>query len=375
MSKIIISPRTIVISAINLNKGGTLTILRDCLQYLSTLASEDNYRIVALVYKQELADYPNIEYIETQWPKKRWINRLWFEYISMNKISREIGAVYLWLSLHDTTPNVVAERRAVYCHNSFPFYKWKWRECFFAPKIVLLALFSSFIYQKNIHRNDFVIVQQQWLKDAIRHLFDLSAAKIVIASPKINKDEILYNHKQSLIKEYSFIYAASPDSHKNFECICQAVEILEKKRLSNFKVIITVGGKENKYAKWLMKSWGHCSALNFVGFLDRTTLFGYYSTCNCLIFPSKVETWGLPISEFSSYQKPMLLSDLPYAKETAAGNQQVAFFDPDRPDVLAQQMQQLIEGDLSFLKMVPKLPLEEPVAHSWDELFRILLKP
>ena len=56
--------KTIVISAVNLRKGGTLTILRNCLEYLSTLAQTGEYRIVALVHRKELALYPGIEYIE-----------------------------------------------------------------------------------------------------------------------------------------------------------------------------------------------------------------------------------------------------------------------------------------------------------------------
>ena len=51
--------------------------------------------------------------------------------------------VYLWLSLHDATPRVVAERRVVYCQTSFPFYKWSWRDFLFDYKIVLFAYTNS----------------------------------------------------------------------------------------------------------------------------------------------------------------------------------------------------------------------------------------
>ena len=53
--------KTIVVSAVSLRKGGTLTILQDCLCYLSALAADGNYRVIALVHKRELADYPHIE--------------------------------------------------------------------------------------------------------------------------------------------------------------------------------------------------------------------------------------------------------------------------------------------------------------------------
>ena len=56
--------KQIVISAVNLRKGGTLTILRQCLAFLSEWAPAHGYRVMALVHKQELADYPNIQYID-----------------------------------------------------------------------------------------------------------------------------------------------------------------------------------------------------------------------------------------------------------------------------------------------------------------------
>lgn len=368
--------KTIVISAVNLNRGGTLTILRDCLAFLSSLAEGGNYRVVALVYKKESADFDHIEYIETEWSKKLWINRLWYEYVAMKKISKEIGPVYLWFSLHDTTPNVLAKRRAVYCHNPFPFYKWKWRELVFAPKIVLFALFSKFIYRKNIRENDFVIVQQQWIKGAFKSMFQLPKDKVVIALPDRPDDHKLeYKDTQIDKKEYSFLYAASANSHKNFEVLCEAAAILEKEGFVNFKVYLTIGSKENKYAAWLNKNWGaNVPSLQFIGFQDKKSLFDLYGSSDCLVFPSKVETWGLPISEFSAFDKPMFLADLPYAHETAAGTQQVAFFEPDSPERLAEYMKRLIQGDVSFLNAVPAVQHEGPVTHSWEELFDILLE-
>jgi glycosyltransferase involved in cell wall biosynthesis len=365
--------KTIVVSAVNLTMGGTLTILRDCLSYLSILAERGDYRIVAIVYKRELVNFPNIEYIETQWPKRRWINRLWFEYVSMKKISKQLDPVYLWLSLHDTSPNVLAQRRAVYCHNSFPFYKWKIRECFFAPKIVLFALFSRFIYQKNIKQNDYIIVQQQWMKKELAGMFGLNKEQFVVALPNLPKGEkttVTLKNKDV----FSFIYAAAPDSHKNFECLCRAAEILEAESGVDFTVRITLSGKENRYAQWIAKRWaGRVKSLKFIGYQNRRSLFQYYEKSDSLVFPSKIETWGLPITEFASFQKPMLLADLPYAHETAAEVEHIAFFNPDNPDELANHMRRLIVGDRSFLQKVKRLHNDGPIVNHWKNLFDVLL--
>ena len=91
--------KTIVVSAVNLRQGGTLTILRDCLCYLSNLSEEQNIRVVAIVHKKELCDFPNVEYIELPDVVKGWHKRLWCEYVTMYKISKRLQPIALWLSL------------------------------------------------------------------------------------------------------------------------------------------------------------------------------------------------------------------------------------------------------------------------------------
>ena len=369
--------KTIVVSAVNLKVGGTLTILRNCLQHLSILAETGDYRIVALVYKKELAFFPNITYIEMQWPKKYWINRLWCEYITMRKISANLSPVYLWMSLHDTTPSVRAEKRVVYCHNSFSYYKWKKQDLIFAPKIVLFALFTNLIYRTNIHKNSYIVVQQEGMKKGFMKSFGIQADTIIIAPPSLSGEKMkeFTPEVSSGLRDYVFIFAATPDSHKNFECICQAAKIVkEQLGIDAFKVYITIKGDENRYAKWLFRKWGNGKTnVEFIGYLDRQSLYAYYNQSNCLIFPSKVETWGLPITEFAAFDKPMLLSDLPYTRETASGCNKVAFFNPDDPYELAGQMGKLMQGDASFLADLEKKNLPLPVARSWQELFNILL--
>ena len=369
--------KTIVVSAVNLNRGGTLTILRECLAHLSRLAQTEHYRVVALVYQKEPVYYPGIEYMELQWPKKSWINRLWCEYVTMKKISEELAPVFLWVSLHDTTPTVAAQRRVVYCHNSFPFYRWRLQELFFAPKVVLFALFSKYAYRTNIGKNNYLVVQQQWFRQALTALFGLDEKKIIVAPPSVTPTEV--NAPISRSKKdgtYRFFYAAAADSHKNFECICRAARILEKTiGKGKFEVCLTLKGHENVYARWLYLLWGRkVSSLRWVGYLDKESLYNRYAECDCLIFPSKVETWGLPITEFAAFNKPMLLADLPYAHETAAGCEKVHFFNPESCWMLATAMKQLIEGHAGLLKEADAVVPPPPVANSWEELFNKLLE-
>lgn len=367
--------KTIVVSAVNIRKGGTLTILRNCLEYLSGLAQSGNYRVVALVHKKELAYYPCIEYIELSWTIKSWFLRIWCEYVTMNSISKQLSPVYLWLSLHDTTPNVKAERRAVYCHNPFPFYPWKWKELLLNYRIVCFAWFSQYIYRINLHKNYRVLVQQQWIREEFMKMFHLPMEKIIVTLPTPVSSIPCMDKPKSQFKVYTFLYPSYGDIHKNFELLCRATALLEKEiGHGRFKVILTLSGTENKYTQWLYKEWGKNESLEFAGFMDKKRIYDTYAQADCLVFPSKVETWGLPISEFAEFGKPMLLADLPYAHETAAGSKQAAFFAPNDAEKLKEYMKRLVLHDTSFLTAVPLQDIKMPKASTWKELFNLLLK-
>lgn len=365
--------KTIVVSAVSLRKGGTLTILKDCLCYLSALAGRGEYRVIALVHKQELADYPGIEYIEMPDIIKGWGRRLWCEYVTMRQLSRKLAPVYLWLSLHDTTPWVVAERRAVYCQTSFPFYQWSWRDFRFDYKIVLFALFTRFAYRLNVHQNDYLIVQQEWLRTGFSRILGVKKEKFIVTPPE--RKDIQAVAEDIKLPCYTFFYASTPDCHKNFELLCAAASLLEQETgAGRFRVVLTISGKENNYAQWLYKKYGGVDSIDFAGFMSKEKLFGYYNAVDCLVFPSKVETWGLPVSEFMVNGKPMLLADLPYAHETATGGKAVAFFELSTPRMLKEQMRKLLERDFSILTPVLPSGKQEPYARSWEDMFNILLK-
>lgn len=367
--------KTIVVSAVNLRKGGTLTILRDCLSYLSKVNQGNNYRIIALVHKKELAQYDHIEYIEIPWTVRSWLLRLWCEYITMFRISKRLGDIDLWLSLHDTTPNVVAKHRAVYCHNPFPFYQWKWRDLFVNYRITCFAWFSKYIYRINIHKNNWVLVQQQWLRRSFTDLFGIDKNQIIVTLPTNN--ELVPNKSQARkgATPYCFIFPSYADIHKNFDILCSATMQLEREVGANvFKVVLTIGGHENTYARQLKRKWGRVASITFAGFMSREDLYKHYEQADCLVFPSKVETWGLPISEFGAFNKPMLLADLPYAHETSAGCSQVAFFPANDPQALMSLMKRLIQGDRSMLSPNPQKEIPQPTAKNWQELFDHLLQ-
>lgn len=367
--------KTVVVSAVNVRKGGTLTILRDCLACLSTLPTGE-YHVVALVHSVRLLDFPNIKYVEVPWSVKSWLHRLWCEYVTMNQISHRLGDIDLWLSLHDTTPRVHARRQAVYCQTSFPFLKWRWADLKYDYKIVLFSLLTRFAYRVNVRKNQYLVVQAEWLRHGLSRMLNVPQEKFVVFPPLHDGRDIKEKTQGGgeLPGTYRFIYAATPDCHKNFEIVCKSADYLETKLgQGKFCVLLTISGTENKYARNLWQRYRHVQSIRWCGFLPYDRLFELYGQTDCLVFPSRIETWGLPISEYASWGHVMLLADLPYAYETAAGCTHVAFFDVDDAYGLAAKMECLISGDTSILGTVPSRVLQRPFVQDWKALLDLLL--
>lgn len=141
-----------------------------------------------------------------------------------------------------------------------------------------------------------------------------------------------------------------------------------------FKVTLTVSGAENKYSKWLLKKWNHVDSIEFRGFQDLKHLIELYAESDCLVFPSRVETWGLPISEFMTTGKPMMLADLPYAHETSKGAGQVAFFPAEDSGYLASLMNDFINKKYSKFMENRRGPLHDVAVGEWADLFRMLME-
>jgi glycosyltransferase involved in cell wall biosynthesis len=361
--------KTIVVSGINLFRGGTLKVMQDCIASLSAFAGTD-YTIIALVHDEnQYPEYENVKYLSYPKSRKSYLFRLYYEYIEFKKLSKKLKP-YFWLSMHDVTPNVIAEKRAVYCHNPFPFYKAGIRGLFLQKSIYLFSLFSKFMYRINIKKNDYVVVQQEWMRKTFKQMFSID--NVIVALPYTDCEPIRMKEKiKSENDKYIFFYPMTPMIHKNIEVIGEAVSILEKEGFTGFEVVLTTDGTENKYAKSLLKKYGSLKALRFAGFLKREEMDRCYRQSDCLLFPSKVETWGLPVMEAKEYAMSIIVSDFPYAKETVGKYDKVKFFDSDNAEELADDMKKVISGQLVY-DQTEEIIYEKSFARNWNELIRLL---
>ncbi|ENY9092078.1 glycosyltransferase [Klebsiella michiganensis] len=370
--------KKIVLSGVNMVEGGILTVFRNILNSLSKI---EDIEIICLVHDKKIfKDFVSERILFLEYPKIKssWISRLIFEYYTSYKLSKKIQAD-VWFSLHDISARVKCSKRYVYCHNPSPFYSATYEDFKLDKKFFLFTKLYKYLYGINIRHNDAIIVQQSWMASKFSEWYNIK--KLVIARP--GDDEICLEGKrtvQDMRKMPVFLYPAVPRVFKNFDILLQSLKIIKNKYphiYGKFVIQLTFNEGFNKCGDDFIKKCKDADEENihFIGFKSKNEMFELYSSaCDYVIFPSKLETWGLPLSEAKSFNLPILAADLPYSHETIGMYDQVSFFDVNDPVMLAEKLAKVVLCEDVFTKHYfnPDKTLF-PVINGWDDLAKKII--
>tara|TARA_R110002033_G_scaffold96537_1_gene145410 strand:- start:1174 stop:2289 length:1116 start_codon:yes stop_codon:yes gene_type:complete len=357
----------IVITGVNLVEGGPLKVFKDVIR---AFVESGDIDIICLVHKKSLffdLDSPRLQFFEYPEIKSSWLKRIRFEYFSSLALSRKIKPD-IWLSMHDMSSRVDVPLQFVYCHNPSPFYKSTTKELRYDFKLFLFSFFYRWLYKLNIKSNRAVIVQQQWIGEFLVN--NLRAKNYIVSRP------ITSSHNNEIVKsqfegksKLKFFYPALARTFKNFELILDAVNYLKQYHPIVYKkleVNLTIDGQTNRYASSLVDKYEELNVVNFLGVLTYEDVVKNYKSCDVVLFPSKLETWGLPITEAKEFSKPIILADLPYAYETLGNYSSALFVNPDDYISLANIMIKIVDGSDVFQNATYED--DGSVVGSWDKL-------
>lgn len=276
----------------------------------------------------------------------------------------------MWLSLHDITPRLPPCRQAVYCHNPAPFYRPTLREALLSPSFLAFSLLYAYVYKIHIRRNYVVIVQQSWLRrEFIRRFGNLP---IIVAHPSVSivPQSLIEEHPHSTITR--FFYPAFPRMFKNFEILAEAASILFNACVLDFEVCLTISGHENRYSRYIHKKYRSLQQIKFIGKQTPAAMSDLYSSSDAIVFPSKLESLGLPLSESKEYHKCILAADLPYAREAIGDYALVSFFPVDSADALARLMADIVQSRWRPSGNQADA-VKQPFASNWESLWEYLM--
>lgn len=300
--------------------GGALSILNS---FYNEYKTDQNDEHIFIVSKPELKETENIKVLQFPWVKKSWLHRIYFDYFIAPKLVKKYKVDEV-LSLQNIIVPNVKKKQKVFVHNALPFSEHRFS--FFDSK--LLWFYQNILGKrifKSIKKADSVMVQTNWMKEKCIEKLNIEPNKVEVVSLKLDIEvkRPFTRTKESLS---TFFYPANGVAFKNHKVIIDACLKLKDQGIKDYKVIFTLKGNENNYILDLYKKVrDYQLPIEFIGNLSRDDLFDYYSR-SILIFPSYIETVGLPLIEAGMHGTPILVSDSPYSHEILKGVENVSFF-------------------------------------------------
>lgn len=366
--------KTIIINATAARTSGALTVLKDFMSFLYIEAKIDDYHFHVLTTTHDIfRSGQNITVYEL--PSQNWYARLLWDHHGLQKwCEKNIGVPDVVVSFQNTCPRLVGAYRSVqllvYYHQQLPLvkYHWQWRRAE-ERKLYLYAHFYGYFVNR-WNKNARYVVQLFIVKELFCNKFkNISPENVYVIRPNLPKINFDYIPQKNLEKNRKiFLYPATPLRYKNHEVIIQAVKILKERGpeyIKNIQIVFTVS-KESFIANRILEM-GESSLIFCIGSLSYEELLSYYKHCDALLFPSKIESFGLPLIEAAMFGVPVIVANLPYANEVLADYDNKVFFDPDNPEELADRMELVLTEGLSKGR-----PMKRENHNTWNDFLEIM---
>ena len=320
----------IVVNDIAASSGGAHTILESFYRHVRDFGTDNEW--IFLLGSNLFEETDRVRTVVLPEVKGSWARRLVFDLVSGRRLIRSLKPDVVF-SLQNTYTYGVGCPQVVYVHQPLPFQQAKnfslWRR-----HERLLAVYQHLIgaiIKQSIRRADHVVVQTQWVRDAILGQVGIAKERVTSILPDLD-DVSAYKYEGDL-DAGAFFYPTASNIYKNNDLIYDACSLLRQQGTEYFTVTLTVNNTSPDPNIALIGRVPHEQVLET---LARSTL----------IFPSYIETYGLPLAEARALGALVLAADLPYAREVLDGYDNAYFFDPASPSQLAALMSRVISGSI-----------------------------
>jgi len=365
-----IPAKKVVVFATALRQSGGLTIYRQFLAHLMDCKGDDEYVIfkdaVAPVYEMQGVTFIDVD------TASLW-RRMYFDLRKSRRMLHNMGfdpdAVIslqnfgVWSLRHI--------QQYVYYHNSLAFSPLEWS--FFKKRERVMFL------QKHIYplfaRISFTeatvfYVQTDYVKQAFEEFFNVDGCRVFVCFPDINSMEA---ERLQLIefpeREIHFIYPATPlvyKNHINLVYVLSELRKIDSELLARVRIHLTIN--EDAMPRFVESAAANGVKDNFVfeGMMNHYDLLSAMNSAAGLLFPSELETVGLPLVEAASLGLPIIVSDLGYS-HAVVGLYPGAFF------VRADDYSEWADLICRIARSKPRYPRYSlPGKSSWNNLFSMV---
>lgn len=319
----------IVVNDIAASEGGGVSILRQLYQYI--VSSDDKNEWIFLLSQRYIDEKENVHIVICDDVKKSRFNRLKFDFIYGKKFIESFKPDVVFY-LQNTLVRGISVPQVMYMDQSIPFQRIK-NFSFLKKEEFPYAIYQHLIGKLNYNackKANRVIVQTEWLKDAIVKICKIDERHIHKIYPDLQMDVKYYN-TCNLKQNNRFFYPASDAIYKNHVCIKEAIKLLGDNEIQMF---LTLDEKI-------------CPQSITLGRIEQKEVYEYMQN-SVLVFPSYIESYGLPLEEARKIGTLILAADTPFAREILKDYKNAYFFSPFKPEELADLMKRVLIGEISL---------------------------
>ena len=297
--------------------GGGVTVLDQYIEHAKVDKENQWWFIIALSgYEKHETDNVHIVYQKELDVRglKRWLRRFVFEHRKLSGVVSRIKPDRV-LSLQNMMMPKAKCPQTVYLHQSlqfapvkFSFLKREERSCAFRQRVICRLMKPS------LRRADEIIVQTVWIKKATARWLGISEGRIRVERPSVPILTKCSSNRGSRDKRM-FFYPAAGNVYKNHRIIIEACKRLTKEGYSDYRVEFTLKPTESEFVKAMYDEvQKEQLPISFIGYQDKKSMSEKYAH-QTLLFPSYIETFGLPLQEALTYGADIIASDCEFAHE------------------------------------------------------------
>ena len=370
--------KIIFVNATAATEGGALTILKQFLEGIPMYSKKNElYYLLCSLEELEVYKRENIKIINNIKGKK-WLDRIKWDLYGLKRWSKKKDIrADLIISFQNTGINYYGDvAQLIYLHQSIPFFQTiKWD---FFKKDERFYWFRKNIYKKiikySLRKNSYIIVQTEWMKDAVIEQFNWNPKKISAIKPNVENiplekvPEIDFNDNK-----FHIFYPANTAKYKNHELIINALKYIKDSKPEIYKNLIihftfdkNLSDNRNAVLINLVKDLQVDGHIKYEGKICYERVLSFYKSCDLMVFPSYIETFGLPLIEAANFGIPILAADVNYAREVMSDYEGVKFIDYKNSKLWAENTIDL------YNKRIKYTPYNIKYNTSWKDFFKLV---
>jgi glycosyltransferase involved in cell wall biosynthesis len=315
---------TIMIYDVHASESGALAILDDLYKQIRNY-SDKSVKWVFIVSTPEYEETKEITVRRFPWVKRNWGYRYYFDTVTTRKLLKKFKPDKVF-SLQNKGIDFYKKEQLVYLHLPFILTDHKFDIKVDGKKLWAYQNIISKSIFKSLRKVDMTIVQTEWMKEALVKKAGVNTDKIVVQQPDIKCNDIK-DFVDCPENRKRIFYPATAFTYKNHSTLLKALRYATENGLKDYEVIFTTRPDENAYTQNLYKyATEHNLNVKFNGPIPREKVFEMYAR-SVLVFPSYVESFGLPLLEAKLSGTYIMASDTPFCHEILDGYDKAEFFE------------------------------------------------